>query len=106
MFASTGQRAHLGHHRGERLVGWVGVDRLLAVVSSPGAALDVPSQEVETLVDVADPRLGFRQAKCQFLPSGLHYRSDASSPGPPCRRPLMVTRLSHHRWLTDSSTRG
>jgi hypothetical protein len=49
----------------------VGVDRLLAGPASPATALDAPSQEVEPLVDVADPRLGLRQAQAH---RGQHRR--------------------------------
>ncbi len=62
MFRTARQRPYLGHHRSQRLLGWVGVDRLLAGPSPPVAALDAPAEEVEPLIDMADPRLLDRQA--------------------------------------------
>src|SRR5439155_2170003 len=45
------------------LLGWVGVDRSFAGPASPGSPLDAVSEEVEPLVDMADPRLLLRQAQ-------------------------------------------
>ncbi len=69
---STSQRSDLVDDRRERLLRRVGVDRCLAGPSSPGPALDAPPQEVEPLVDVADPRLGLRQAQAHRS----KYRAD------------------------------
>ena len=60
MLCSAGQQSGLPDDRSQRLLRRVGVDRLLAGPASPVAALDTPPQEVEALVDVADPRLLFR----------------------------------------------
>jgi hypothetical protein len=56
-------RRHLVHDRGKSLLRGVGVDRSLAASSPLVPALDAPAQEVEALIDVADPRLLFRQAQ-------------------------------------------
>lgn len=67
--------AHLVHDRRERLLGRVGVDRSLAGSPLPAATLDALPQEVEPLVDVADPALLDRQAQayrrehcCELVP--------------------------------------
>ena len=63
MFRPASQRPQLADHGGQRLLGRVGVDRLLARSTTSVSALDVPAEEVEPLIDVHDPRLGHRQAQ-------------------------------------------
>jgi hypothetical protein len=54
MLASTSERVHLGHNRGERLLGGIGVDRLLAGPTPYVSPLDAVTQKVESFVDVTD----------------------------------------------------
>jgi hypothetical protein len=63
VFRSAGQGPHLVDDRRERLLRRVGVDRGLPASASPGSALDVPAEEVEPLIDVADPALLDRQRR-------------------------------------------
>jgi hypothetical protein len=63
VFGSAGQRPDLVDDRRERLLRRVGVDSFLPASVSPGSALDAPAEEVEPLIDVADPALLDRQRR-------------------------------------------
>ncbi len=73
MFRSASERSDLGRHREQALLGRVGVDGSLAGPALPGPALDARPQEVEPLVEVADPRLLFRQAQAHRSEHRGHF---------------------------------
>jgi len=58
VLCSARQRPHLVDYGREGLLRRVGVNRLLAILTSPVAALDVPAEEIKSIVHVADPGLG------------------------------------------------
>ena len=63
MSCPVGELPHLTLDRGQRLLRRVGVDGPPIGPASPRSALNVPAEEVEPLVDVADARLLNRQAQ-------------------------------------------
>src|ERR1700757_762428 len=88
MLLSAGERSDLVHRRGQSLLRWVGVDRSLAGPASSRSPLDAVSEEVETLVDVADPRLLLRQAQT--------HRSEHRAGLVPERFGVLAGAFDHH----------
>jgi hypothetical protein len=91
MSFDVGERPYLVDDRVERFLRRVGVDGSFAASALPGAALDAPAQEVEALVDVADPRLRDRRR-----PIGASTRLTSSqSASASSRLPATITTKSY-----------